>query len=317
MSKIKQGLLKNLPLSQVLDIAQKALEMGPDFPLFGPLLEKKYKIISFKLKDNTILVDYIPEIRNRTAIYEDLSYMMSFIRSFLGDDLEDIPVYNIGVQAKLEEKPFIYMLSPIESIKAINNKNVIYWLKNSIIEEPFSYIRKTIFLVEGPTEFAAYPILFNAMGYRIDAHNIDIFCFAKKNLETLISILHHNNERFFLLSDNDKSYEIANLKRIGYLGSNYHILEKGEFEDYVDSSGLIHILESLDPGIGITQDYIESRRKTGKTSSKIISEYYYSINQVNNFPGKPKIGQEIANYWAENGIPDELQTVIKKVLNVA
>lgn len=288
----------------------KALEMG-----FGS--ERKYKIISLILRDNTILVEYIPEVRNRTAIYVDICYIISFIYSFLIDDLDDIPVYNIGVQARVEGKPFIFIVSPNESAKEISKGNAIYWLKNSIIEEPFNYLRKIIFLVEGPTEFAAYPILFNAMGYRIDAHNIDIICFAEYNLETLLAILHHNNERFFLTCDKDKSDKIADLKRTGYVGSNYHILERGEFEDYADSDSLTYILELLDPGIGITQDYIESRRNAGKATSKIISEYYNSISQVNKLPGKPEIGREIANYWANKGIPNEFQFIIKGVLNAA
>lgn len=219
MSKRKPGLLKNIPLSLLLKDAQDALEMG-----FG--LEKKFKIISLILKDNTILVEYMPEVRNRTAIYADICCIMSFIYSFLVNDLEDIPVYNIGVQARVEGKPFIFIISPNESINEISKGNAIYWLKNSIINEPFNYLRKTIFLVEGPTEVAAFHILFTAMGYRIDAHNIDIFPFAEKNLETLLVILHHINERFFLSCDKDKSGKIADLRRKGFIGSNYHILRK-------------------------------------------------------------------------------------------
>jgi hypothetical protein len=309
MSKRKPALMKNIPISLLLKDAQDALEMG-----FG--LERKYKIISLILKDNTILIEYIPEVRNRTAIYADICCIISFIYSFLVDDLDDIPVYNIGVQAKVDGKPFIFIISPKASAKEISKGNAIYWLKNSIIEEPFNYLRKIIFLVEGPTEFAAYPILFNAMGYRIDAHNIDIICFAEYNLRTVLAILHHNNERFFLSCDKDKSNEMADLRRRGCLGSNYHILERGEFEDYADSDSLANILELLNPGIGITQDFIELRRKTGKATSKIISEYYNSTNQVNKLPGKPKVGMEIANYWAEKGIPTEFQVIIKGVLNV-
>jgi hypothetical protein len=309
MSKGKSGLLKHLSISRLLDAAREALEIG-----FGS--EKKYKIVSLISKDNAILVEYIPEVRNRTAIYVDICYIISFIYSFLINDLDYINVYNIGVKARVEGKPFIFIISPNESAKEISRGNAIYWLKNSIIEEPFNYPRKIIFLVEGPTEFAAYPILFNAMGYRIDAHNIDIICFAEYNLDTLLAILHHNKERYFLSCDKDKSDKIADLERTGYVGSNYHILEKGEFEDYADSESLTYILELLDPGIGITQDYIESRRKAGKATYKIISEYYNSISQVNKLPGKPEIGREIANYWANRGIPNEFQFIIKGVLNL-
>jgi hypothetical protein len=125
-----------------------------------------------------------------------------------------------------------------------------------------------------------------------------------------------HQRKIFLSCDKDKSIIIDDLRRRGFLGSNYHILERGEFEDYADSDSLVYILELLDPGIGITQDYIESRRKAGTATSKIISEYYNSISHVNKFPGKPRIGLEIANLWANKGIPNELKIILKEVLNM-
>jgi len=56
--------------------------------------------------------------------------------------------------------------------------------------------------------------------------------------------------------------------------------------------------------------------KSGKNTSRIVSEYYHSIGQTNRFPGKPRLGQEIANWWIENGIPPEIRQIITDVINI-
>jgi len=310
------SLLKHLPLSQILEVAKNALVQGPDFPLLGHMLDRKFNILDMKIQDNALLIEYIPNFKNRTAIYGDICYIMSFMHSLLIDDLDTAKIYSIGVQAQVDRKPFLYIFSPNDSIKAIKKKNWIYWLKNSIIDEPFKYPIKILLLVEGPTETNAYPILFDSMGCRIDAHGIDIFSFAESNLKTLLTILNYNKEKFYLICDNDKRLEIMDLKRRGYLNSNYHLLEKGEFEDYVTAEELTTILKAIDPSINLTKEYIEERRLKGKNTSKIISEYYNSIGQTNIFPGKPKLGQEIANYWTTKGMPLEIRQIIANVMNI-
>jgi hypothetical protein len=310
------SLLDHFSLSQILGVARKALEQGPDFPLLGYMLDKKFNISDMKIKDNALLIEYIPTFKNRNAIYVDICYIMSFIYNLLIDDLDAAKIYSIGVQAQVDSKPFIYIFSPNDSINAIKKKNWVYWLKNSIIYEPFQDSIKILLLVEGPTETNAYPILFNSMGCRIDAHGIDIFSFAESNLKTLLAILNYNKEKFYLTCDNDKSQEIIDLKRRGYLSSNFHVLEKGEFEDYVTAEELITILKAIDPNINLTKEYIEERRLKGKSTSKIISEYYNSIGQANRFPGKPKLGQEIANYWTTKGMPFEIRQIIADVMNI-
>lgn len=310
------SLLKHIPLSQILGVARKALEQGPNFPLLGHMLDRRFNILSMNIKDNALLIEYVPNFKNRTAIYCDICYIMSFVYNLLIDDLDPAKIYSIGVQAKVDGKPFLYIFSSNDSISAIKKKNWIYWLKNSIIEEPFRYPIKILLLVEGPTETNAFPILFDSMGFRIDAHGIDIFSFAESNLRTLLTILNYNQDTFYLICDNDKRQEIVDLKRRGYLCSNYHLLENGEFEDYVTAEELIIILKAIDPSINLTKEFIEDRRSMGKNTSKIISEYYYSIGQANKFPGKPKLGREIANYWATKGIPPEIRHIIENVMNI-
>jgi hypothetical protein len=192
MSKDKRqdaSLLKHFALSQILNVARKALEQGPDFPLIGYMLDKKFNISDVKIRDNALLIEYIPTFKNRNAIYVDICYIMSFIYNLLIDDLDAAKIYSIGVQAQVDRRPFIYIFSPNDSLNAIKKKNWIYWLKNSIINEPFANSIKILLLVEGPTETNAYPILFDSMGCRIDAHGIDIFSFAESNLKTLLAIL--------------------------------------------------------------------------------------------------------------------------------
>lgn len=310
------SLQKHLPLSQILDFARKALEQGPDFPLFGSKLDRKFNILDLKIKDNVLLIEYIPNFKNRAAIYVDICYIMSFLYNLLIADLDSAKIYSIGVQAQVDGKPFIYIVSPNDSVKAIKNKNWIYWLKNSIIFDQFEYPIKILLLVEGQTEANAYPILFDSMGFRIDAHGIDIFPFAESNLKTLLAILNYNKEKFYLTCDNDKRQEIMDLKRRGYISSNYHLLEKGEFEDYATAEELAMILRAMDPSINLTKEYIEERRLKGKNTSKIISEYYNSIGQANNFSGKPALGKEIANYWVTKGIPLEIRQIIANVMNI-
>jgi hypothetical protein len=79
---------------------------------------------------------------------------------------------------------------------------------------------------------------------------------------------------------------------------------------------LATILNAIDPSINLTKEYIEERRHKGKSTSRIISEYYNSIGQANKFPGKPKVGQEIASYWTIKGIPPEIRQIIANVMNI-
>jgi hypothetical protein len=262
------------------------------------------------------MIEYQPEFKNRTTIYGDICFIMNFAYNLLLDYLDKESIYSIGVQAQLDSKPYLYIISPNDSIKAMKSKNWIYWLRNSLINEPFRIPQRVLLLVEGPTEMNSYPLLFESLGKRIDAHGIDILPYAESNLETLLAFLNYNKEKFYLTCDKDKRTIVMDMKRRGYLNSNYHILEKGEFEDYINAEDLAIVLRSIDPDIEISKEYIEERKNNGKNASRIISEYYYSIGQTNRFPGKPKLGQEIANHWISKGIPKEIRQIINEVLNI-
>lgn len=99
--------------------------------------------------------------------------------------------------------------------------------------------------------------------------------------------------------------------------SGYHILKNGEFEDYIEPEILVKILENINPGIGITTEFIDNDRKKGESTSKIILKYYHLYGKEHVFPGKPKLGEEIAHFWATNGIPKEIEGIIFSVMNVS
>lgn len=306
--------LESLGINQILDAAKVALRGG-----FLDL--KKYDIKNISLGENSLLIYYVPMVKNKLAIYSDICQIMAFIISFAGEELKKMNVYSIGVEAMKEGKTSsdnIYIVSTINVAEEIGKGNIVYWLKNSIINEPYTAQKKVLLLVEGLTEINAYPILFKSMGYPIIAHRVEITPYAEDNLKTLLKILTVIKNNFFLVCDKDKSSEIMSLDRESrFEFGSYHILEKGEFEDYIEPEILVKTLEKINPGIGITVEYIETNRKKGKSTSKIIHDYYYQFGNRYNFPGKPKLGEEIAHFWAQNGIPEEIKDIIIGVMNVS
>ncbi len=297
--------------STLLTMARAALEHGTKLGMTNDI-----DIIDISIKNKALLIDYRPKVKNKVAIYMNISQVMGFISGLFGDDSETRDIYNIGVQAIVDGKPFIYIISPIDSAKAIGRGNAIYWLKNSIISD--MSLKEVYLLVEGETEVNAYPILFEARGYPLDTHLIKIIPYSNERLETVLSILDFTNENYYFTCDRDKTSEIDDLKRKGYFGhNNYYILSKGEFEDYVEAQAIVEILEKMTPGIGITTEYVEENRTRGKKTSKIILDYYYLRGTEYVFPGKPDLGKEIAHFWIERGIPEEIEGIILNVMNIA
>lgn len=314
MSDKISGSLESLSINQILDLSKVALCSG-----FLDL--KKYDIKKISLSDSSVLIHYIPKVENVVAIYSDICQIMAFIASFAGKELKKMGVYHIGVEAVNEGKTSsenIYIVSTINVAEEIGKGNVINWLKNSIVNEPITAQKEVLLLVEGSTEINAYPILFESVGYPITAHRIKMFPYSEHNLKTVLSILEFKKSRYYLVCDKDKSNEIRNLDREGrFKLGEYHILENGEFEDYVESEVLVAILENMNPGIGITTEYIDINRKKGESKSKIIQKYYYLYGKEHVFPGKPKLGEEIAHFWALNGIPEEIKDIIFSVMNIS
>jgi len=330
--------LESFDIDQILDVAKVALCKGFQgiketfdtskltdeelVALSKPFQDiKVYDVKSITLGEGGLLIHYVPKVENKVAIYSDICQIMAFITSFVGEELKKMGAYSIGVEAMKGGKTSsdnIYIVSTINVAEEIGKGNIVYWLKNSIVNEPYTAQKKVLLLIEGLTEVNAYPVLFKSMGYPIKAHRVEITPYAEENLKTLLYILKVINPNFFLVSDNDKSAEITNLDREGRFESgSYHILEKGEFEDYIEPEILVKILEKINPGIGITIEYIEAHRKKGKSTSKIIQDYYYQFGERYKFPGKPKLGKEIAHFWAQNGIPEEIKDIIIKVMNIS
>ncbi len=314
MNDKKQGSLESLNIDQILNVAKAALCKG-----FLDL--KEYNVKNIFLGDNSVIIRYVPKVENRVAIYSDICQIMAFITSFAGEELKKMDVYSIGVEAITEGKTSsdnIYIASTINVAAEIGKGNVVYWLKNSIVNEPLTSQKEVLLLVEGSTEMNAYPILFKSMGYPITAHRIKIFPYSEHNLKAVLSILEFKESHYYLVCDKDKSNEIMNLNREGYFKlGEYHILENGEFEDYVEPEILVNVLENMNHGIGITTEYIDINRKKGESTSKIIQKYYYLYGKKHVFPGKPKLGEEIANFWAMNGIPNAIKDIIFSVMNIS
>ncbi len=314
MSNEIPDLLKSLNINQILDIAKEAL--------CGGLLDlREYDIKKISLSDDSVLIHYIPKVKNVVAIYSDICQIMAFIVSFTGKELKMIGVHHIGVEAINEGKTSsenIYIISSIDAAEEAGKGNVIYWLKNSIVNEPITVQKEVLLLVEGSTEIIAFPILFESAGYPIKAHRIKLFGYSEHNLKTLLTILEFKEIHYYLVCDNDKSDEIRNLVRGGYFKlRGYHILKNGEFEDYIEPEVLVKILENINPGIGIPTEFIDINRENGESTSKIIQKYYRLHGKEHVFPGKPKLGEEIAHFWATNGIPKEIEDIIFSVMNIS
>ena len=312
MESNKINLMDRIPERQITNTIKMALKNGP---IFG--MQKSINVINVVIENKSLVVNYVPEVKNKISVYEDITQIMGFITAFIGADLETKRIYTLGVQAIVDRKPYIYVVSPIVVAKEIGKGNIIYWMNNSIISESFTAQKEIFFMVEGPTELNAYPILFKSMGFNINANRINIISYSNMNLRSLLWISKYKSDLYYLVCDNDKSQEISDLNKEGFFEyNNYHILKKGEFEDYVTSEALVQILERMNPGIGISIEYLDENRCNGKPTSKIITDYYYTRAEMFKFPGKPALGEEIANFWAQNGIPDEIKQIILDVMNI-
>lgn len=297
--------------AQILDILKNALKDGNSYGL-----DKSFSINEVIFKNNALLVSYESEIDNRFAIYNDFALIISFVYSFLVGEFEENNIYNIGVRTTFSNKSELYILSPLESAKAISVGNTIYWLKNSIVNENLTYPSASYLLVEGESEIVAFPILFRTMNVEIEEYKVTIIHYSKHKLHTMITVLNIQKEPFLLICDKDKEAEIHDLKREGLLNNNFHILENGEFEDYIDPNSLIEILKMFTLDIDLQAEYIEQGRERGIGTSKIVAKYYYQESSKNQCPSKPDVAIKIAEFWADNEIPTEFKDIMVKTLNL-
>ena len=305
------SLFKKFGRKKILEIIKQALRDGENHGL-----DKSFNINEVTIENNAILVSYKSEINNRFAIYNDFALIIGFIHSFLVGEFERQKIYNIGVQSKFPDDSELYILSPIESAKAISEGNAIFWLKNSIVNEQLTYPVESYLLVEGESEIEAFPILFRTINVEIEQYKIKLIPYSKHNLRTMLAVLNLKKEPFLLVCDKDKENEITDLKREGLLSSNFHILKKGEFEDYIDPQSLISILKTFTPDIELNTDYIEENRNRSLGTSKIIAKFYHQESIQNQNPTKPEVAKKIAQFWAENKIPSEFVDIMNKTINL-
>ena len=308
----KTKMFEQLGKTQVLDVLKKALNNGTNFGL-----DKDFEINDVAIKNNAILVYYRSRNHNKFVIYNDFALIIGFIHGFLVNDFDSQKIYNVGVHADCGNEKEIYILSPIASAKAISEGNTIYWLKNSIVNEQITFPEETYLLVEGESELVVFPILFKSIGINIDEHKIKIYPYSKFNIRSMLSLLNHKNDSFFLVCDHDKKREISDLKREGLLNSNYHILKEGELEDYIEPPALIEILKTFTPDITLSPEYIETNRLNGLGTSKIVAKFYHQESMHNQNPTKPDVAEKIAKYWAQNEVPNEFVEIMNNVLNSA
>lgn len=305
-------IFKQLGKKQVLNVLKTALKDGKNFGL-----DKSFEVNNVLIKDNSILVYYKSKSNNKFLIYNDFSQIIGFIHGFLVNDFDEQKIFNVGVHADCGNQKEVYILSPIESAKAIANGNAIYWLKNSIINEQLTFPEETYLLVEGESEMIVFPILFKSINVDIEKYKIRIYPYSKFNIKTMLGLLKHKNDTFFLVCDNDKEKEISDLKREGLLDSNYHILKEGELEDYIEPPSLIKILKTFTPDLTLSQEYIEENRSRGLGTSKIVAKFYHQESLHNQNPSKPEVAEEIAKHWVKNGVPEEFLIIMNNVLDSA
>lgn len=296
---------------QILEILKNALKDGNNCGL-----DKSFSINEVSIKNNALLVYYDSEIDNRFAIYNDFALIIGFVYSFLVGEFEENNIYNIGVHTNFSDENELYILSPIESAKAISTGNTIYWLKNSIVNERLTYPSASYLLVEGESEIEAFPILFKTINVVLEQYKITIIPYSKHKLRSMLTVLKIQKEPFLLVCDKDKETEIHDLKREGLLNNNFHVLNKGEFEDYIDANSLIAILKKFTPDIDLKTDHIEKERGRGIGTSKIIAKYYHQESSKNQCPPKPDVAIKIAEFWSKNEIPAEFRDIMNKTLNL-
>lgn len=305
-------LFKTYGESQILEILKKALMDGRNFGL-----DKSFIINEITIKNNALLISYESEIDNKFVIYNDFALIIGFVYSFLVGEFEENSIYNIGVRTTFPNNSELYILSPIESAKAISTGNTIYWLKNSIVNENLIYPTASYLLVEGESEIEAFPILFKALNVDIEQYKITIIPYSKHNIRSMLTVLNVQKEPFLLVCDKDKGKEVIDLKREGLLDNNFHILENGEFEDYIEPQSLIEILNNFTPNLDLTPEYIEKNRTKGIGTSKIVAKYYHQESPANQCPAKPDVAIKIAEFWCNNNkIPNEFKDIMVKTINL-
>ncbi|EIJ43095.1 hypothetical protein BegalDRAFT_2241 [Beggiatoa alba B18LD] len=310
--------MKKYSIFKKLGGTENVLNTLKHFLKNGVNLNKKFNILNITIQNHAILINYESDTKNTFCIYNDFSTIMGFIHGALAKEFSTQKIYNVGIQASYKKENQIYILSPIESVKAIAQGNAIYWLNNSIINKPLNPLKEVYVLVEGESELVAFPILFEFIGVNIEQHNIKLIPYSKNNLKTSLVMLKHTNSAFYLICDKDKEKIISDLKRENLLKNNCYVLPKGEFEDYIAPELLIDILKSFTPNIDINKNYIEYHRESGISTSKLIAKYYNDKAIRDQNPPKPDVIKKVVMHWGQaDDIPTDFTTILNNILDIS
>jgi len=288
------------------------------FPFIPFQLKKALNIIEIKKEGSGIIVKFEPESKNKLSVYSDLATIVSFIGGLYGNGaLWDTEVDFIGVQEVKNGEILVDIVSGHIATHAIMNRDPIAWLKNSHVNDRITEVKEITFFVEGPTEENAFPILFAAVGFSLEANGIHLKVFSQENLKTILRLADLWKQSFFILFDKDKAADVKDCIREGLLSKNYHIFERGEFEDYMPAKILADALNELSDGLSISPDFIQRERHRGKKTIDIIGKYYHDKGNGYVFPGKPALGKKCAILMVERDeIPDEISRVIMMITNL-
>jgi predicted ATP-dependent endonuclease of OLD family len=175
-------------------------------------------------------------------------------------------------------------------------------------------------IVEGDTELYAYPHLFRCIGINPRSLGISIISVGGPNVKNMLMharILKAYNLPCIIVVDKNKLVEaqkveaakISNVKMV-------HVLEKGNFEEYLPLELLVEVLNDLCGGDKISKFDVDSENPVENQLKKLVHEKY---------PGsrfehlKVHLGQEVGRRMVERGLKpdDEITAILEKAKEIA
>ncbi len=190
----------------------------------------------------------------------------------------------------------------------------------------FLFFEKVIVITEGPSEYRAFPILFNLFHNKTHFEVGISFINAENNIQGLIfaKYLKNNKKRVILIVDKDskkkKDFTESNLRKFGFeRNKDFFLIGKdndseGELEGEFTSEQWVSMLNDKLPKEDGTQwliKEIEEIRKDGKISKAIKNLIEEKCNQS---VSKPNLAQYMAKSITDpNDVSSNLKTILKKI----
>jgi len=198
--------------------------------------------------------------------------------------------------SKLEGYSLIYEIKDKENLKIIKEQ---LGLRHSDI-----YDNDAVIFIEGESEYQAFPIVSESLGFLQDG-SYKLFNLKGrgnlKNIKQLLDYLQDSDRNLYLILDNNSEVknDVNDLDRAGYIPkNNIHILEK-DFEDLFESDRIIRALKKVYNGkteIKLSKEDLEQQRQSKKVA-KIVDEY---LQQNHSLPlTKPALAKELAQDISE------------------